>query len=449
MLLNNKSICPNCFEMGYQDGVCPKCGYQSKYDVKSDMALPHQVILNGRYLIGKVLGEGGFGITYKACDTIGGGICAIKEYVPSGLSYRTEDKITMGVITEEAEHAYQAGLKRFIEEAQILSKLGQLPTVVHITDCFKENQTAYFAMEFLDGATLRQIVRASKSRLPVSEITDIILKVATAMDVIHKKTNILHRDISPENIYITKDKQVKLIDFGSAKQNAADKERDYSVVLKLKFSPPEQFSSKMKQGTYTDVYALASTYYYSLTGISLPTAVDRLSGKAYVPLKQLNIPVSDKLSDAVDKALELKSADRTQTMQEFIDGIAEQKKTLPVMPSKILAKKKMPYVEIISEGKPGKIWIIPPNVEMNIGRSKSDNHIVLSGHPEISKVHCILLYEETKNVFYIQDISTNGTYINGIRLVKNKTYVVDLESKIVFASNACIVIKVGVRNESN
>ena len=111
-----------------------------------------------------------------------------------------------------------AGLARFLEESQILSRLEQIPSVVDITDTFQENNTAYFVMEYLNGADLRQIVKASKQRIPVNQITDVILQVAVSMDVIHTKTKIIHRDISPENIYITREGKVKLIDFGSAKR---------------------------------------------------------------------------------------------------------------------------------------------------------------------------------------------------------------------------------------
>lgn len=463
MASDKKKICPNCFMMEYADGECQRCGYQEKFAPRSPRALPEGLVLNNRFIVGKVLGEGGFGITYKACDTEDGGICAIKEYIPSGISCRTENGRTLKVTSSDWEGQYQAGLKRFLEEAQILSKLGQIPSVVRITNCFTENETAYYSMEFLDGANLRQIVRASKNRLPADEITNIILQVAVAMDIIHKKANILHRDISPENIYITKDKKVKIIDFGSAKQNFGDREKEFSIVLKLKFAPPEQFSPKMKQGTYTDVYSLASTYYFALTGISLPTAMDRLGGVAYVPLKQMNIPVSDRISDAVDRALELNYQDRTQTMQKFIEGLTTRhvpsspavspppspapRPAAPPPPERKARPRRAPYVEVVAGHETGKLWLIPCNTEMRIGRSKADNNIVIIGHPEVSKIHCYLMYEEEQDAFYIRDCSTNGTVVDGSRLKKDQTYKIKAGSKITLASTACI-IRIGVKNES-
>lgn len=318
-----QELCPNCFEPGYQGGSCRRCGYQKGYDKKgSGKALPPGTLLRQRFYIGKLLGEGGFGLTYKAFDTRAGKICAVKEYAPNGLCIRTADGRTLELTSRDQEMPYRAGLRRFLDESRILSRLEQIPSVVDITDTFQENNTAYFVMEFLDGADLRQIVKAARQQLPVEQITNIILQVAVSMDVIHTRTQIIHRDISPENIYITRDGKVKLIDFGSAKRTENGMGTGLSVVLKPKFAPPEQFSSEMAQGSFTDVYSLANTFYYALTGASVPSAPDRLAGKEYVPLKHLNLGVPEGVSDAVDHALILNVRHRTQTMQAFIQEIA-------------------------------------------------------------------------------------------------------------------------------
>lgn len=435
------NICPNCFDTAYDHGECLKCGYRQIYDQSTSRGLPWGAILNNRYIIGKVLGEGGFGITYKACDLKGGGICAIKEYAPAGMSCRQEDGITLGLATQREAACYEKGLKRFIEEAQILHRLGDIPSVVRVLECFRENQTAYFAMEYLDGANLNQIVRAARYQLPFEEVTNIIIQVGRAMDRIHKEARIFHRDISPENIYITKDKQVKLIDFGSAKETELPKDQEYSVVLKLKFAPPEQHSSRMKQGTYTDVYALAGTYYYTLTGLNLPTAVDRLSGETYVPLKQMNMGIPDYVSDAVDRALELNYQKRTQTMEEFVNEITANRPQAPIC---VKQSKILPYLEVVSGRMIGTRWNLPAGVELRIGRSRKENHITIQGHQEISKIHCYVYYDEPKDIFYVKDVSRNGTFVNGQRLERNQVYPVKPSSNIALSSAACVV-KLGVR----
>lgn len=320
--MEHQDICPNCFAHSYKNGECCRCGYQVNFDSHTNSRiLPAGTTLRHRYCVGKVLGEGGFGITYKAYDTQRSKICAIKEYAPNGMCRRGADGKTLELIASSSKMPYMAGLKRFMEESQILIKLGNIPSVVNISESFQENATAYFVMEYLDGADLGQIVRAAGKRLPVAEVTDIILQVAVSMDVIHTKTKIIHRDISPDNIYITKDKKVKLIDFGSAKEVTGSQE-GFSVLVRLRLSPPEQYSANMTQGSFTDVYSLAATYYYALSGINLPPAPERLNGQNYVPLKQLGLGVTESVSDAVDRALILDKGLRTQTMQAFIQGIA-------------------------------------------------------------------------------------------------------------------------------
>lgn len=431
------NICPNCFDAAYSNGECSKCGYKEIYSQNSSRALTGGIILNNRYIIGKVLGEGGFGITYKACDLKEGNICAIKEYAPTGIAGRPAGRLTMRLAAKQQNaESYEKGLKRFLDEARILRKLGDIPAVVKVLDCFQENNTAYFAMEFLDGANLSQIVRVSMHRIPFEEITGIIVQVGLAMESVHKKGHILHRDISPENIYITKEKQVKLIDFGSAEEDELQRGKEHSVVLRLQFAPPEQHSSKMSQGPYTDVYALAGTYYYALTGMNLPTAVDRLSGESYVTLKQINLGIPEYVSDAVDRALLLDCQDRTKTMKEFVEGITGKK---PVTQVTAKASGFFPYLEVVTGRMSGVRFHFPSNMQLKIGRSLKENNIAVSGHQEVSKIHCYLYFDEMKLLFYITDISRNGTFINGKRLIQGQVYTIKPGNEFALASGDCLL----------
>jgi len=497
-------LCPNCFEAGYQNGVCRRCGYQARYDNKRSVkSLPAGILLNQRYFVGKVLGEGGFGVTYKAYDLEEGVICAVKEYAPNGLCRRSSDKKSLEVASAESEPAYMAGLRRFQDEARILSRLEQIPSVVDITDTFQENRTAYFVMEFLDGADLRQIVKAAKQRLPVEQVTNIILQVAVSMDVIHVKTKIIHRDISPENIYITRSGKVKLIDFGSAKQTETGMEKGLTVVLKPKFAPPEQFSQEMLQGSFTDVYALAGTYYYALTGVYIPPAPERLSGKNYVPLKQMNLGVPESVSDAVDRALCLNVNQRTRTMQEFISGIAPASGTRPRQvpkqpgsptssrqggspapheaadgkpagnaprqpvragggnasnqPIRIEVRnaprqpagqkqQEIPYVKVVAGPESGKNWVMPENQTMTVGRSKSEANLRIQYPDSVSRIHCQIAYLPKIRKFSVQDLSGNGTFYKERRLKKGVEYQVSPPARFMLAGPSC-VIELGVRYE--
>lgn len=456
------NLCPNCFESGYQNGSCIRCGYQSAiFKARGKNALPAGVLLKNRYYIGVVLGEGGFGITYKAYDIREKRVCAIKEYAPNECCVRAGDRQMLEPVSLEAQQPYLAGLKRFLTEAQILSKLERIPSVVDITDTFQENNTAYFAMEYLDGSDLKRIVRLSQKRLPVEQVVDIILQVALSMDVIHTKTKIIHRDISPENIYITKDKKVKLIDFGSARQTENGYDRGLSVLVKLKFAPPEQFSTEMVQGSFTDVYALAGTYYYAQTGMYLPSAPDRQGGKDYVPLKLMNIGVPDGISDAIDHALVLNVRQRTQTMQQFIREITNgmpgggiQPAKQPVKqpqketpkPAPVKKQVELPYVMIVSEAEKGNRWVINPGQTMKIGRSAAEANIRIQFPQNISRVHCLVTYLSAKKKFCIRDTSTFGVFYKGKRLRKGTDYEVAPPARFALADSSCI-IEVGVAYE--
>ncbi len=446
MLTELKGLCPNCFGTGCTEAFCPDCGYSMTEVNGQDRALPAGTILFNRYLVGRVLGIGGFGITYKAYDTLYRTVCAVKEYAPEGLAFRAGGAVTMQIGSAGGADRYRHGLNRFIEEAQILKQLENVPAVVKIYECFKENQTAYFVMEYLDGSNLRSVVKAMGSSISSADITDIVVQVGRAMDVIHKTTGILHRDITPDNIYILKEGGVpKILDFGSAKQISMKEKQDFSVELKRGFAPPEQYSRTGRQGPYSDVYALATTYYYALTGQMLPDALDRLGGVSYNSLWQVRPDVSMQISDAVDRALVLNYKGRTQTMGQFVDEIQEGAGRPPEAgpPKPVRA---VPYMEVLTGRTAGNRWNLPSNVEIRLGRSPVKCNIILTDDPLISKVHCVLIYDSEAGEFLLQDMSTNHTYVGGAQLEKYAVYRYKPGVEFMLAGPQCIV-KAGISYE--
>lgn len=405
-----------------------------------EQALPRGTLLGNRYRIEQILGIGGFGITYKAFDNLYQKICAVKEFAPSGLAYRKPGELDMCVCSSQYVSRYEHGMMRFLEEAQILKRLQNIPSVVHVEECFQENHTAYFAMEFLDGTNLRKIINAAGGNLAVQDVLRIISEVGFALDVIHNTTHIMHRDISPENIYLLRDGSVKLLDFGSARQQMMD-EQEYTVEYKHSFAPPEQYSRTGKQGFYTDVYALASTCYYTLTGLRIPDAMERLDGKSYIPLMNLRSDITSEQSDAIDHALELDYRQRTQTMAEFIRQLNpeyadnQQQKILP-------EKQYGPYLEIISGNGKGIRWNLPSDTLIYIGRSEIQSNIVVPD-PMVSKVHCSLVYDQTSKEYLLTDLSKNGVFVDGKRLERGKEYRYPLEVQFSMAVETC-KIKAGV-----
>lgn len=443
-----ESICPNCFSDGMQNHVCGKCGYDEDKSKSNALALPKFTVLNSRYLVGRIIGSGGFGITYKAYDITNNAIRAIKEYVPMGVVSRRDDRITMTENSDSQHDIFVHGKRRFYEEAMVLYACSGIKDVVEIVDYFQENNTVYFVMEFINGITLRRYVVSKGGRLDFDPALKIISSVGRGLDQVHQKTGIFHRDISPENIMVSSEGEAKIIDFGNAK-NIDRQKQNLSVVLKPGFAPPEQYSSQSRQGRYTDVYALAGTFYYMLTGKMIPVAPDRLTGSSYTKLLDAGIGVNQETSDVVDHALELDYRKRYQTVGEFIDALEKASSALPPSGGASRELEQPPagsiaYVEVLDGIMKGAVWNFPGGELISIGRTAGKADIVLEGSREISKVHLLLEFRQETKQFYIEDMSKKGTRVDGYLLERNKKYVLDEGSILVLGTDAC-VLKIGVK----
>lgn len=445
MTTGTAGMCPNCFSFHYQPEGCPQCGYVKPREPEGAYALPPQTLLGNRYMIGRVLGIGGFGITYKAYDTLYREVCAVKEFAPSGMAYRSPGECGMQLYKAAQSQRFQHGMMRFTQEAQMLKRLEGVPAVVHVRECFMENQTAYFAMEFLDGTNLKKVVKAAGGAISVEDVLRIIVEIGCAMGAIHRTAGILHRDISPENIYLQKDGTVKLLDFGSARQQTMDENQEFSVEFKHGFAPPEQYTRTGRQGTYTDVYALASTCYYSLTGVMIPDAMDRLDGRSYVPLCDMRSDITLEISEAVDRALVPDYRKRTQTMEEFVSGICPEADDRGEH-AHLAEKKLTPYLEVIAGARAGNRWNLPADTKVRIGRSPRYSNIIIAGDPLVSKTHCMLIYDGESGEFLLQDLSSNGIFVDGKRLEKEQIHRYSGGVSFSLASQNCI-IKAGVTYE--
>ncbi len=428
-----------------------------------------ETLADGRYQVLSILGAGGFGITYRCEDRDRGVVCAVKEYMPEAIAARDPET---GEILPQSDrvNAYLHGKKRFLEEAEILMKMSHIPSVVKVWESFEENNTAYYVMEFLEGTTLKQLMRAMGGKLPYSVACEAIQKAGTALDMIHRQAGIFHRDISPENIMVMPDGSIRIIDFGSAKSMVVSENQQFSVVLKPGFAPPEQYASNLSQGSFTDVYALAGTFYYAASGKMIPVAPDRLMGVPYERLDRLVPECSPETAAAVDRALHLDPKFRTQTMSEFLQGIPSfgggsrttentqqngkterpeihtgQEKPAPLTEDRE-EEPELPaaWLEVVKGACLGKLFPVLPDQPVTVGRSSKKSQIVLDGHPEISGLHFRLLYAPQKSGFYVIDESVNGLYYQGVRLEKGKKYKV-LPGDLLGVGSMQCVITVGVR----
>lgn len=332
--MNIEKLCYGCMhEIENADGICPYCGFDKfAYEkIRSTRALPLGTILNGKYFLGKVLGEGGFGITYLALDLSLEIPVAIKEYFPVGLVSRdtsiegSTEKVS--VITGEKKKYYEYGMKSFSSEAKNLAKFQRTDGIISIKEFFLENGTAYLVMEYIDGKTLKQYLAEKGAPLSEEETLRLIYPILNALQKIHGE-GIIHRDISPENIMLAKDGRVVLIDFGAARMSTGAETKSLTVLLKHGYAPVEQYQTQGKQGPYTDIYAICATMYRMMSGEKPQEAIDRMVEDKVVRLEIKNGPhISHAVSEAIQKGLAVQAKDRYQTVGELKEKLFEENET--------------------------------------------------------------------------------------------------------------------------
>lgn len=319
-------FCFSCMS-DYQDTEhCPFCGYSNKNLPESELHLQPGTALDNKYLIGRSLGQGGFGITYLAWDQKLNLKLAIKEYLPTELAYRTSGRQEISVYKEDLLQYFQYGLEKYLEEARLLARFAGHPNIVWIRDYFEANRTAYIVMEYVEGVTIKDYLKLRQAPLKYKQALDIFLPVMEALREVHA-AGILHRDISPDNMLLDKRNRVVLIDFGAARQAVGEKSGSLSVIMKPGFSPIEQYHRKGKQGPWTDIYALAATFYLAITGKVPPESLDRLNNDPLIKPSYLADDIPEHLENMLMKALAVKAEDRYQSVEEF------QKALINTMPS--------------------------------------------------------------------------------------------------------------------
>ncbi len=273
-------------------------------------------LCDGKYTIEKKIGEGGFGITYKAIQSGLNRTVCIKEYFPAGKCYRNTHSRTV-YAQGTSEEVYEKYRQAFVKEAKVLASLHH-PNIVEIIDVFDENNTSYMVMTYIEGKSLQSIVEA-RGKLPYPETVNYIAQITNAVGYIHEH-HILHRDIKPDNIMITADYKAILIDFGSAREFEQDKTQVHTSMLTHGYAPTEQYTANSRKGSYTDIYAIGATMYFVLTGQVPTEAAARLTEPMAAP-KDLTPDIPDEANRTILKAMQLKAENRHQTVQEFMDDL--------------------------------------------------------------------------------------------------------------------------------
>lgn len=280
--------------------------------------LPEGTILQGKYCIQDVIGEGGFGITYRAFDGVLKRQVAIKEYYPSVLVSRNcSYHLNVEMTSQENTVMYKEGKSKFINEAEKMALFQGNPQIVYVIDYFETNNTAYIVMEYLEGETLLDLLRRV-GRLRLADALNLLDPVMTALCAIHRQ-GLIHRDISPDNIIFRKNGQPCLLDFGAARdfEKSMQENRGMTVILKRSYAPEEQYRMNGKQGPWTDVYAMAAVFYRCITGNPPAEISERIYQGAEKKTLEFGALVNKRQEAVLRKGLAVFAKDRYQTMEEF------------------------------------------------------------------------------------------------------------------------------------
>ena len=300
--------------------ACPYCGYSQAAELPN--ALQPGWEIAGRYRIESVIGLGGFGITYRAYDKKLACTIALKEYFPSGITNRIPGSKEVILYAGKRTEEFRQGYARFLNEAQNMMQFHSVPNIVQVREYFEENGTAYIVMEYLRGHTLKTEIE--RAPLEWERTVAIGAVVCDALAALHRK-GIVHRDVSPDNIFLCDDGKIKLIDFGAARVSV--QQTPLTVVFKDCFTPPEQYSRSAHQGPQTDIYALGATLYTAMLGKKPESALNRWPTDHLKAPHTLKPEIPEPVSNAVMQALALEPELRFSSAEEFSRALLQYQQT--------------------------------------------------------------------------------------------------------------------------
>lgn len=299
---------------------------------RSPLALPLGYVLDGRYKLGRVLGVGGFGITYagQTMDRLPVDV-AIKEFLPSSVAMRTPGGDGVTALTDDRQDSFEKGLEAFVDEARMLTAFREDPHIVTVIRFFEANGTAYLVMPYYRGRSLSQHLAQNGGTLHVDDAVRLLDPVLDGLGAVHG-AGLLHRDVKPDNIYLTDRGNVLLLDFGAARAFVEDETASHTRILSRGYAPPEQYDRSTRHGPWIDVYAAAATLYRCVTGVVPPEGTFRRVRDDLAPASAL-APVPAALADVIAKGMHVDHTARYQTAAAFQRAIHDAQGTIVLPPS--------------------------------------------------------------------------------------------------------------------
>ena len=335
--------CMKCMHpLAVGETVCPECGRAYGSVNAESFALKPGTILEGKYLVGEMLGQGGFGITYIGFDLLLEQKVAIKEYYPmsTGMVSRDGHSTVVWSSAMMGKTGTQKGFDSFLKEARKMAKLGGIPGVVGVKSVFIQNETAYIVMDFIEGETLLKKLQKN-GPMDFDSCVKLMTPIMQALAEVHEH-GIIHRDISPDNIMVRPDGKLILLDLGAAKdldiQGNDGSVQSSQMVAKHGFSPIEQYSKSGKVGPWTDIYAMAATIYYCCTGILPPPATDRTIDDTLACQPRLTQAQFDILADC----MRMRPQDRPQSMDTLLQMLTHPQGEAKAEPPKVIPEVEPP-----------------------------------------------------------------------------------------------------------
>lgn len=428
----NDAYCGNCFCKLDNNRVCARCGFDNEYErMHRSVALPLSYSLRDKYLIGRVLGAGGFGITYLVYDVKRNTRYAIKEYFPVDICTRCDYE---QVVPIQQANVYEKYKEAFFREGQVLHSLKDSSYVVNVDSFFRCNNTAYLVMEYIEGQNLHRYAQHFGGKIPYKQACIITLSLALALSEVHQK-GILHRDITPYNVLIMPNNLIKLIDFGSARACFMQASKSTSIRITEGYAAIEQYFSKAKQGPWTDVYALACTFYRLISGFRPPSALERQVGDTVEPLDWIDPRINHDISNTIERAMAINRRKRYSDMQSFIGDFSASigLDELEVKDNTISA------LLVVQNGpSSGHAISLIDGHAITLGKDKGESDLPACNEDVVSRKHCTITLHSHERYIQLEDHSRNGTFLSDGTRVLGKSIKIYKDTSFRLASSTTV-----------